>query len=84
MCGIISRSSRDENKFNYIGDSNRKTINFSKGNNNAKNAQKKAPLVHLSLETTEFNCSLVNDKIPIKDIYQLFPFRKESIIFQSN
>jgi hypothetical protein len=52
MCGVVARSSRDETKFGYIGDSHRKANNFAKGNANTKNAQKKEPLVHLSLDTT--------------------------------
>ena len=52
MCGIISRASRDENKFGYIGDSNRKVITATKGVSNAKNAQKRSAMVHLALDTT--------------------------------
>ena len=84
MCGIISRASRDENKFGYIGDSNRKVTTITKGISNAKNTQKKSAMVHLTLDTTEFNCALLRDKVPIKDLYNMFPFRKESIIFQSH
>jgi hypothetical protein len=84
MCGIISRASRDDNKFGYIGDATRKVTAASKGNSNSKNTQRKAALVHLSLDTTEFNCALLHEKVPIKDLYTMFPFRKESIIFQSH
>ena len=84
MCGIIARASRDENKFSYIGDSHRKTTTTTQGNTSSKNTQKKSALVHLNLDTTEFNCALLIDKVPIKDLYNMFPFRKESIIFQSH
>lgn len=66
MCGIMVRSSFDENKFNYIGESNRKTNNFTKGNTNAKNVHKQQPLVHVSLDNVEFSCSLIPQKFPIK------------------
>ena len=52
MGGIISRASRDENKFGYIGDSNRKVTITTKGISNAKNTQKKSAMVHLALDTT--------------------------------
>ena len=52
MCGIISRASRDQNKFGYIGDSNRKVTTTSKGNNNSKNTLKQSANVHLTLDTT--------------------------------
>ena len=84
MCGIISRASRDESKFGYIGDSNRKVNTTTRGNTNSKNVHKKSALVHLSLDTTEFNCALLREKVPLKDLYNMFPFRKESIIFQSH
>lgn len=84
MCGIMVRSSFDENKFNYIGESNRKNNNFTKGNTNSKNVQKHAPLVHVSLDDVQFSCTLVPEKFPIKDLYQLFPIRRESIIFQAH
>jgi len=84
MCGIISRASRDDNKFAYIGDSHRKANITSKGNTNSKNTQKKTAMVHLALDTTEFNCALLINKVPIKDLYNLFPFQKESISFQSH
>jgi hypothetical protein len=32
----------------------------------------------------EFSCSLIPSKFPIKDLYQLFPLHRESIIFQSH
>ena len=84
MCGIVARASRDDNKFGYIGDSHRKVHTTTKGNTSQKNALKKSAMVHLSLDTTEFNCALVHEKVPIKDLYNLFPFRRESIIFQSH
>ena len=83
MCGIISRASRDENKFGYIGDSTRKVTTTANRTNNTNNAKKKSANVHLALDTTEFNCALLKEKVPMKDLYNFFPFRKESIIFQS-
>lgn len=84
MCGIMVRSSFDENKFTYIGESNRKANNFAKGSTNAKNVRKQQPLVHVSLDNVEFSCSLIPNKFPIKELYQLFPLHRESIIFQSH
>ena len=84
MTGIITRASRDQNKFGYIGDSNRKVNIQTRGTTNSKNAQKKSAAVHLSLDTTEFNCALLREKVPIKEIYNYFPFRKDSIIFQAH
>lgn len=78
------RSSFDENKFNYIGENNRKNNNFTKGNTSSSNVQKHSPLVHVSLDNVEFSCSLVPDKFPIKEIYHLFPITRESVIFQSH
>ena len=52
MCGIISRASRDENKFGYIGDSTRKVTTTANRINNTKNAQKQSANVHLALDTT--------------------------------
>ena len=51
MSGIVARSSRDDNKFNYIGDNYNKKNTFAKGNTNSKNIQRKVPTVHLSLDT---------------------------------
>lgn len=59
MCGIMVRSSFDENKFGYIGESNRKTNNFSKGSTNNKNVHKKVPVVHISLDNVEYSCALI-------------------------
>lgn len=84
MSGIVARSSRDDNKFNYIGDNYRKTSTFAKGNTNSKNIQRKVPTVHLALDTVEFSCAITSDKVPIKDLYQIFPFKKESILFQAH
>ena len=52
MC-IRDRSSRDDTKFGFIGDSNRQTNNYANMNTNVRNTQKKgAAMVHLSLDTT--------------------------------
>lgn len=49
----MARSSRDDAKFEFIGDSNRQTNNYANRNTNAINTQKKgSAMVHLSLDTT--------------------------------
>ena len=69
-----------DNKFKKL---NSKTDVMAKGNVNNNSVQKKAPLVHIALDNVEFSCSLISSKFPIKDLYQLFPIRRESIIFQA-
>lgn len=71
-------------KFNDMEETSKKQTNFSKGNTNNKNVFKRLPTVHVGLDNVEFNCALISQKIQIKDIYLIFPFRWESIIFQSH
>jgi hypothetical protein len=77
-------TSANKVKFNDIDETSKKQANFSKGNTNNKNVYKRAPAVHVVLDGVEFNCALISQKIQIKDVYLIFPFRWESIIFQSH
>jgi hypothetical protein len=77
-------TSANKAKFKDIDETSKKQANFSKGNTNNKNVFKRVPTVHVVLDNVEFNCALISQKIQIKDIYLIFPFRWESIIFQSH
>lgn len=50
MCGVMVRSSFDENKFTEIGETAKNTNNFVKGNTNNKKVNKRSAVVHVSLD----------------------------------
>ena len=41
-------------------------------------------MVHVPLDGVEFSCALLPTKFPIREVYQLLPFRKESVLFESH
>lgn len=75
MCGLMVRSSFEEDKFKLLRDDPHKTNNNAKGGNISKNIDKHAPIIHLQLDLP-LTCSLLTDKFTIKQLYNLYPFKK--------